>query len=134
MEVTYDQFIQLQNRVMLLEGGNATIQVIQEADVSELTKKFDRLLDYLEGFFGVGNIKMTDIKRVVTGSSSSQSSNTQTTTSSNLEIEDLRNEITRLSQSLRASNERMERLLNYLSLWIDAGDNLNMKDIKSAVE
>ena len=133
MNVTYQQFAELQDRVMLLEGGNATIQVIQEADVSELTKKFDRLLDYLEGFFGAGNIKMTDIKRVVGSSSSSTKPSTQTSSSS-LEIEDLRNEITRLSQSLRASNERMERLLNYLSLWIDAGDNLNMKDIKSAVE
>ena len=133
MEVTYDQFIQLQNRVMLLEGGNATIQVIQEADVSELTKKFDRLLDYLEGFFGAGNIKMTDIKRVV-GSSSSSTKPRTTTSSSNVEIEDLRNEITRLSQSLRASNERVEKLLNYLAAWIDVGDNVNMKDIKSVVE
>ena len=134
MNVTYQQFAELQDRVMLLEGGNATIQVIQEADVSELTKKFDRLLDYLEGFFGAGNIKMTDIKRVVgSSSSSSHSSSTQSSTS-NLEIEDLRNEITRLSQSLRASNERVEKLLNYLAAWIDVGDNVNMKDIKSVVE
>ena len=136
MNVTYQQFAELQNRVTLLEGGNATIQIIQDGDVGDLTKKFDKLLDYLESFFGVGNIKMTDIKRVVTGSSSSSSSHSSSTQSStsNLEIDDLRNEITRLSQSLRASNERMERLLNYLSVWIDAGDNVNMKDIKSIVE
>ena len=136
MDITYQQFLELQNRVTLLEGGNSTIQVIQEGDVSELSKKFDKLLDYLESFFGVGNIKMTDIKRVVTGSSSSSSSHSSSTQSStsNLEIDDLRNEITRLSQSLRASNERMERLLNYLSVWIDAGDNVNMKDIKAIVE
>ena len=133
MNVTYQQFAELQDRVMLLEGGNSAVQVIQEADISAITKKFDRLLDYLEGFFGAGNIKMTDIKRVVGSSSSSTKPSTQTSSSS-VEIEDLRNEITRLSQSLRASNERMERLLNYLAVWIDAGDNVNMKDIKSVVE
>ena len=136
MDITYQQFLELQNRVTLLEGGNSTIQVIQEGDVSELSKKFDKLLDYLESFFGVGNIKMTDIKRVVAGTSSTSSSthslNTNSTTSS-VEIDDLKHDISRLSQSLNATNERVERLLNYLAAWIDVGDNVNMKDIKDTV-
>ena len=137
MEVTYEQFIQLQNRVMLLEGGNATIQVIQEADVNELTGRFDRLLAYLEKFFNVGNISMSDIRRYVGSSNSSTATSASNSTSGNAEMDELRADVNALSRTLTETREdingRIDRLLNYLETWINAG-SLTMSDIKAEVE
>ena len=138
MSITYAQYQELQNRLTLLEGGNSQIQITQsreqqqlqeqtqtsKAEVSDITARFERLLNYLEAFFNCGNIRMTDLKRVV-GAASSTSTNSQTpanqSTTSNLEIEALRQDIATLNASMKQQSDRIDALLQTLEHWVNAG-------------
>ena len=140
MSITYAQYQELQNRLTLLEGGNSQIQITQsreqqqlqqqtqtsKAEVSDITARFERLLNYLEAFFNCGNIRMTDLKRVVgAASSSTNSTNSQTTanesTASSLEIEALRQDIATLNASMKQQSDRIDALLQTLEHWVNAG-------------
>ena len=141
MSITYAQYQELQNRLTLLEGGNSQIQITQsreqqqlqqqtqtsKAEVSDITARFERLLNYLEAFFNCGNIRMTDLKRVVgaASSTSSNSTNSQTTanesTASSLEIEALRQDIATLNASMKQQSDRIDALLQTLEHWVNAG-------------
>ena len=140
MSITYAQYQELQNRLTLLEGGNSQIQITQsreqqqlqqqtqtsKAEVSDITARFERLLNYLEAFFNCGNIRMTDLKRVVgAASSSTNSTNSQTpanqSTASSLEIEALRQDIATLNASMKQQSDRIDALLQTLEHWVNAG-------------
>ena len=140
MSITYAQYQELQNRLTLLEGGNSQIQITQsreqqqlqqqtqtsKAEVSDITARFERLLNYLEAFFNCGNIRMTDLKRVVgAASSSTNSTNSQTTanqsTASSLEIQALRQDIATLNASMKQQSDRIDALLQTLEHWVNAG-------------
>ena len=140
MSITYAQYQELQNRLTLLEGGNSQIQITQsreqqqlqqqtqtsKAEVSDITARFERLLNYLEAFFNCGNIRMTDLKRVVgAASSSTTSTNSQTpanqSTASSLEIEALRQDIATLNASMKQQSDRIDALLQTLEHWVNAG-------------
>ena len=139
MEVRYSELMDLQTRVTLLEGGNTGVQVLVQNDISELSSKFDRLITYLEKFFNVGNISMTDIRRYVqtTATSSKPTSTTATTASANVEMDELKADVNALSNTLTETrndiNERFDRLLNYLENWVKAG-SLTMTGVKEEVE
>ena len=140
MSITYAQYQELQNRLTLLEGGNSQIQITQsreqqqlqqqtqtsKAEVSDITARFERLLNYLEAFFNCGNIRMTDLKRVVGAASSSTTSTNSTTpanqsTASSFEIEALRQDIATLNASMKQQSDRIDALLQTLEHWVNAG-------------
>ena len=139
--ISRDEFSQLQQRVTLLEGGNSAVQVqlteqlralntqvsevkqitttgASSSEVQALNGKFDKLLDYLEAWVGVGNVNMDDIKGVVSGGSSSSSSSSTSTSSSSSALQD----------QVQALNTRIDGLVAYLQRWINVG-NVNMNDL-----
>ena len=169
MTVTIQDFQNLQQRVMLIEGGNTpthrelvneiksvdssvkqladnttqgiiairselglSIDGVEEqlntniADVKlTLNQRFDRLLEYLNNWVGVGNVNMDDVKDYVgnpessTGSSSTGSSSGVLPTTS--QVAELRNEI-------NAVNSKLDSVIEHLRTWIKLG-NVSMEDI-----
>ena len=183
MELSADRFNELQQRVMLLEGGNTPYQVSLSNHLSEINtslttlthntatsiksmrqelglsidgveevltgdiqvvkstidERFDRLLDYLESWIGVGCVNMDDIKTVVgdaehssNSSGSSNSSTTPTTSTTAVSAATIKADVNKLKADVADLNRKMDTLLTYLETWANVG-NLSMNDIKEVV-